>query len=81
MRKKEAEGRKRAKLRVLHKVIEGLTTVLHIEATTLVPNPDEIQTLEMLDQLEEYLGDLGATPTCSIVRELKEARTGWQGRS
>jgi len=27
---------------VIHKVIEGLTSVLHIEATPLVSNPDEI---------------------------------------
>ena len=59
---------------MIYKVIEGLTTVLHIEATPLVSNPDEIQTLEMLDQLEEYLVDLGATPTCSIVCELKAAQ-------
>jgi len=67
-------GSKRAKLTVIHKAIESLATVLRIEAPPLVSDPNEMQTQELLDQLEDFIVELGATPTCSIIYELKDTQ-------
>ena len=56
---------------MIHKAIESLATVLRIEAPPLVSDPNEMQTQVMLDQLEDFIVELGTTPTCSIIYELK----------
>jgi len=45
--------------------------VLRTEAPPLVSDPNEMQTQVLLDQLEDFIVELGTTQTCSIIYVLK----------